>query len=223
MLLPISCRQFARGLVLFAIPVFLDQAELLGSIYANTDQKAEGEEPRGDGIAPVFGAEGDLHLTSCVFACYSLAIMINMKNFWNKVNKSGTLSPFRPDLGPCWIWNAAKMPTGYGYFAIGGNRSTYAHRIAYESLRGPIPSGLTIDHLCRMRACVNPEHLEVVTREENGRRTATVTPRPIRTHCRLGHPLQGKNIYITNGATCCRACHNAAALRHYHQSKIRKN
>lgn len=69
----------------------------------------------------------------------------------------------------CWLWTGTIAPNGYGYFAIKG-RSQQAHRVAYELLVGPIPDGLDLDHLCRVRACVNPDHLEPVTRSENNRR-----------------------------------------------------
>lgn len=72
----------------------------------------------------------------------------------------------------CWHWTAALMPNGYGYFRVSTprRRMVYAHRAAYELLVGPIPDGMVIDHLCRNKSCVNPEHLEVVTQGENVRR-----------------------------------------------------
>jgi hypothetical protein len=66
----------------------------------------------------------------------------------------------------CWEWTAAKDPTGYGRFSVARSMD-YAHRAAYKLLVGPIPAGLDLDHLCRNRGCVNPDHLEPVTRREN--------------------------------------------------------
>lgn len=81
--------------------------------------------------------------------------------FWQKVNKTPN----------CWLWTAS-LNRGYGQMASGvpGNGPILAHRFAYEMLRGPIPPGRQIDHLCRNRACVNPDHLQPVTQQMNMRR-----------------------------------------------------
>jgi len=95
------------------------------------------------------------------------------ERFWPKVNKDGPVPEHRPDLGPCWIWTAGG-DYGRGRFAVVGRsgRLLLAHRFAYELLIGPIPEGLTLDHLCMTPLCVNPEHLEPVTQAENSRRAA---------------------------------------------------
>lgn len=80
--------------------------------------------------------------------------------FLNKVDRS---DPFG-----CWLWTAAINPgTGYARFWIPGAGTVNAHRFAYELAFGPIPDGLDVDHLCRVRSCVRPSHLEPVTRREN--------------------------------------------------------
>lgn len=77
------------------------------------------------------------------------------------------------DANGCHIWAAARIHTGYGRFWADG-RMVQAHRYAYENVVGPIPDGLGLDHLCRVRACVNPFHLEPVTQAENLRRSPLV-------------------------------------------------
>lgn len=78
------------------------------------------------------------------------------ERFWSKVEKTDG----------CWLWTSTTNENGYGRFSI-KRRFVSAHRLAYEMTVGPIPDGLTIDHLCRVRSCVRPEHLEAVTLQEN--------------------------------------------------------
>jgi hypothetical protein len=93
--------------------------------------------------------------------------------FWSKVCTAGPPPPFRPDLGPCWLWLGRLNADGYPVFAValGPGDWTWkmAHRYAYELL-GMIPPGLTLDHLCEVKECVRPGHLEPVTNAENLRR-----------------------------------------------------
>lgn len=105
----------------------------------------------------------------------------------------------------CWLWIAAVQSKGYGSFAIDG--VTYsAHRLAYEDRFGAIPEGLQIDHLCRVRQCVNPEHMEPVTSIENTRRGFFD-----RGECKYGHDLTKTPPYVTTTANGrkrreCREC-----------------
>jgi hypothetical protein len=89
------------------------------------------------------------------------------QRFWPQVDKSGPPSRYRPDLGPCWLWLGPLNRHGYGIYS---NKRT--HRIAYELLVGAVPRGLELDHLCRVRNCCNPAHLEAVTHQVNAKRGA---------------------------------------------------
>lgn len=104
--------------------------------------------------------------------------------FWLKVEKTDR----------CWLWKGWKHESGYGRFVIHGN-NTYPHRIAYEVVKGRIPEGKTLDHLCRNRLCVNPDHLEPVTNRENLIRGNGFAGQNIRkTHCPNGHRLEEGNL-----------------------------
>lgn len=122
-----------------------------------------------------------------------------MERFWEKVEVN-------EETG-CWEWAAGKKPNGYGQFRV-GDGMVYAHRFAWEAFRGPIPEGLQIDHLCRVRGCVNPEHLEPVDCRTNLLRGDTVTAtRAAQTECIHGHPFNDTNTYRRpNGGRHCREC-----------------
>lgn len=117
------------------------------------------------------------------------------------------------------LWLAGVQPAGYGKFWLTG-RSVGAHRFAYVLAYGPIPEGLHIDHLCRVRACVAPDHLEAVTQAENNRRGYGLTAENIRkTHCPEGHPYTEVNTYVcSEGKRSCRKCH-AARQRLYKETR----
>lgn len=113
----------------------------------------------------------------------------------------------------CIEWTNAPWTFGYGRFVIkseNGWRGTLAHRWIYERLIGPIPADLQIDHLCRNRLCVNPQHLEPVSQRENILRgDATSAHHARKTHCIYGHPLEGWNLkYSGRGERICRECYN---------------
>lgn len=111
-------------------------------------------------------------------------------------------------------WESGFVPKPDGYVSIGDSRSgrkvTYlAHRVMYEHFTGPIPEGLEIDHLCRVRHCMNPGHMEAVTHLENLRR------RLPKTRCPADHPYEGNNLYVRpDGARICRTCTNESARKY---------
>jgi hypothetical protein len=121
----------------------------------------------------------------------------------------------RIDITPdgCWQWIGFIDTAGYARLARPG-KSNRAARAAWELLVGPIPDGLTIDHLCRNRGCVNPEHLEPVTMGENTYRgTSFAAINRMKTSCPHGHPYDQENTYITAGRRRCRACIREQARR----------
>lgn len=107
----------------------------------------------------------------------------------------------------CWSWKSAKNTGGYGLFYYDKNKRVVAHRWAYEFCVGSISEGLTLDHLCRIRHCVNPDHLEPVTLAENILRGEGVTATHARkTNCPSGHPYSKENTYIYRKRRYCRTC-----------------
>ena len=134
---------------------------------------------------------------------------IHPARFWEKVDARGD----------CWEWTAFHHD-GYGKYALNG-RQRMAHRVAYELLVGVIPDGMEIDHLCRNRGCVNPDHMEVVSSRENTLRGFGITGRNARkTHCSKGHEYTPENTQIrTDGNRACRACAREYSLAWYHKNR----
>jgi len=132
------------------------------------------------------------------------------ERLWSHVDKNGPIPEHRPELGPCWIWLAAKgKKDGYGKVKIKG-KMVQAHRATYEDVKGPIPEGLTLDHLCRNRACVNYDHTEPVTLWQNTlRSTNFVAENSRKALCIRGHELTPDNCYsshLARGERQCKAC-----------------
>ena len=140
--------------------------------------------------------------TYCSSECYHASRLQSMEErFWQRVLKTET----------CWIWQGAVGTRGYGFLAglyEGQYKTFLVHRYAYMLHVGAIADDLTIDHLCRNRRCVNPEHLEVVSRWENVRRGETITGNNSRkTHCKYGHVFDSENTYVNStGGRHCKAC-----------------
>lgn len=106
---------------------------------------------------------------------------------------------FRRTESGCWEWTAKRTADGYGKAS-----GISAHRAVYQLLVEEVPPGMVLDHLCRNRACVNPSHLEVVTKAENNRRATAV--RKLATHCKRGHEFTPDNTISKGGARACRTC-----------------
>jgi hypothetical protein len=133
-----------------------------------------------------------------------------VRMFWARARKEES----------CWVWEGGLSGGGYGIVtlhAASNRKTTLAHRVAYTLTKGPIPKGYHVDHLCRNRLCVNPDHLEAVTQQENNLRALSY--RPSKTHCPKGHPYDEANTYIrSRGANLephkeCRACWRAASRK----------
>lgn len=122
------------------------------------------------------------------------------------------------------MWKASIKPSGYGQFHLDGT-TVLAHRFAYEDAVGPIPEGLHLDHLCGVRRCVNPAHLEPVTIAENNRRADAAKWQRNKTHCANGHPYTDDNTYWRPdrpNSRDCRQCHWEAHRRYVERKKDRR-
>ena len=123
------------------------------------------------------------------------------ERFWTQVEFTDT----------CWLWKAGVFSGGrhrYPCFTDETHKSIGGHRWAYQFCIGPIPAGLQVDHLCRNTLCVNPDHLEAVTRTENIRRGTSPTAANARkTHCPRGHLLVPPNLVnLASGGRMCKTC-----------------
>lgn len=124
----------------------------------------------------------------------------------------------------CWQWVGGGDGMGYGYF-WNGKRCVRAHRFSYETFVGPIAVGLQIDHLCRNRLCVNPEHLEPVTQKVNLLRGESQPARnAVKTHCVHGHEFTPENTYHKPGESWrnCRTCTRLANRKNRPLIRARK-
>ena len=123
--------------------------------------------------------------------------------------KKRVTDKIKADASGCWLWTGALDGCGYSKIGIAGKTKSM-HPLMYELFKGPIPKGLEIDHLCRVRNCVNPDHLEAVTHKENMRRgdlSKNGDNERRKTHCKHGHEFTDTNTFISKqNKRVCRAC-----------------
>ncbi len=126
---------------------------------------------------------------------------------WDRINAKIEPGDFWDDGTRCWNWTGARNKSGYGMVYLNGRRRQ-AYHATWELMNGPLPAGVEIDHLCRNPRCVNPLHLEPVTRQENIRRSDNFAGRHARqTHCKRGHEFTEANTYVSaRGERVCRKC-----------------
>ena len=145
-----------------------------------------------------------------ILKTFHLAPIKRLKRFGTKIKLTDT----------CWYWQGnCHCTTGYGRFWFGKSEYYFSHRLSYQWSKGPIPHGLTIDHLCRNRSCVNPEHLEAVSSIENVMRG--ISPWALnakKTQCPKGHPYDGIN---KNGSRECSICRNAHKRERRRKRRLR--
>lgn len=121
----------------------------------------------------------------------------------------------------CIEFRGAKSTNGYGHIGIEG-KIYRAHRISYILFKGPIPSNLCVDHICRNRACINPDHLRLLTLKENVLCGEELTAQyKKRTRCKNGHPLVENNLYkspSSKNRRDCIKCRRTQCLKYYHKT-----
>lgn len=128
------------------------------------------------------------------------------------------------DGNGCWIWKLSVGSHGYGNAFIGG-ASMVAHRVSYAAFVGELLPKMVIDHLCKVRRCVNPGHLEQVTQKMNIYRTnnagilVAAKKNAQKTHCPSGHEYTNENVYIYRGSRICRLCHKKHARNYSRKTR----
>ena len=139
---------------------------------------------------------------------------LNPKKIWKLIEITSS----------CWLWKGSKSYNGYGQLGY-NNKRFEAHRFVYELLEGKIPEGLELDHLCKIRNCVNPAHLQFVTHKENIYRGNGVTAINARkTHCIRGHEftLENTTYYTRKGGHQERKCKSCKRINSYEERQRNK-
>jgi len=142
-----------------------------------------------------------------------------LERLLGRLNKNGPIPEHRPELGPCWVWIGPLNENGYANLRDDDWRTVKAHRISFREHKGEIPEGYEIDHLCRNRACSNPDHLEAVTHMENVQRSTIRQYHASITHCPRGHEYTKENTKLDKrGPYLLRGC-LACKRQRYHDKK----
>jgi len=117
------------------------------------------------------------------------------------------LSNISTNNGGCWVWNGFINNYGYGEFGISGKRYR-AHRVSFSLFSGELVNGMVIDHICKNKACVNPDHLRQVTQKFNCLDNSSSPPaiNSVKTHCKYGHELTDDNVYKHSSGRYCLTC-----------------
>lgn len=141
---------------------------------------------------------------------------MNVQRFWSKVYKTDG----------CWLWLGYVQPNGYAQFRVGKKRQ-YVHRVAYELVKGSIPDGLQIDHLCAVRKCVNPDHLEAVTPLVNNLRCgcyeSAAKIKRAATTCHKGHTFTPDNTMLNEkGHRSCKTCHREKSRKSMEKLRLKR-
>lgn len=180
----------------------------------NARQLAPSPEGEASGDRPHFGADsadGQARDTTRDTTDRLAAVLADPTRWQDYILRWTTPGP-----GGCWLWTRSQR-VGYGQ-AVVASTGQYAHRVAWVAWNGAIPRGMVLDHLCRVRLCCNPAHLEPVTNRVNlVRGVGFAGVNASKTHCTSGHPLSGDNLYIERYAygvkRHCRVCRRATSLR----------
>lgn len=129
------------------------------------------------------------------------------EDFWARVEKCG-----------CWVWRGGRNSKGYGFVSMNG-RAVLAHVWSYEQVYGAVPEGLELDHICRTRACVNPEHLEAVTHRVNLMRGRSFSAKNAKkTCCPKGHIFDHID---SRGWRVCVICKRTAARKRRQKEHVK--
>lgn len=167
-----------------------------------------------------FDASNDLLGKAVSKTKLSVRECLRKKHLLHRIHELVSIVP----ITGCWMWMGVITPSGYAQTTVWDgtrNMGLTAHRVVYVEAKGDVPTGFHIDHLCRNRWCVNPDHLEAVSPDQNWLRgNGTPSHNARKTHCNAGHPLSGQNLkFELSGGRRCIACRRARYLERKQRQK----